>query len=259
LMRMYSGLPHMRGGVSACGHAPLATILSSPHAWGCFYRYKPSRITGLVFPTCVGVFLDNKMTAEQALSLPHMRGGVSDWLRVTPATARSSPHAWGCFSNSGRFTYMRGVFPTCVGVFPIPVPCRCRPGGLPHMRGGVSAVRHSGHRQVRSSPHAWGCFQGISPQSADLLVFPTCVGVFPDKRRCLVPLLRLPHMRGGVSGGRGSLRRHVWSSPHAWGCFLYAGSESSLSLVFPTCVGVFPRKSKSSSCQRRLPHMRGGV
>ena len=51
-----------------------------------------------------------------------------------------------------------GVFPTCVGVFPI---SRLRESiirSLPHMRGGVSFNATDIDKAFVSSPHAWGCF-----------------------------------------------------------------------------------------------------
>ncbi len=108
------------------------------------------------------------------------------------------------------------------------------------MRGGVSCSRRPG---LRAYP-----------------VFPTCVGVFPDRPRpdeirsqssphawgcfsqpaaCCQQSASLPHMRGGVSGRSCTAADGSASSPHAWGCFLYLPSARS--------VGY------------SLPHMRGGV
>ena len=52
---------------------------------------------------------------------------------------------------------------------------------------------------IRSSPHAWGCFQRDIEDISFVMVFPTCVGVFPHKNV--------------------TRDRFVRSSPHAWGCF----------------------------------------
>ena len=51
------GLPHARGGVSRQNPWPLTRAESSPRPWGCFLRLDLPRLSSLVFPTPVGVFL----------------------------------------------------------------------------------------------------------------------------------------------------------------------------------------------------------
>ena len=70
-------LPHMRGGVSANQRGALVSFASSPHAWGCFISSRRAAKGELVFPTCVGVFLERGESNPTLDSLPHMRGGVS--------------------------------------------------------------------------------------------------------------------------------------------------------------------------------------
>ncbi len=93
----FRGLPHMRGGVSRKKVLDFCGDRSSPHAWGCFYRYCPSYAHIYVFPTCVGVFLRQGGLGPIQGRLPHMRGGVSLNGLVCPPGQKSSPHAWGCF------------------------------------------------------------------------------------------------------------------------------------------------------------------
>ncbi len=50
-------LPHARGGVSTSYRKGIASKLSSPRTWGCFYIGYIPIYTGMVFPTHVGVFL----------------------------------------------------------------------------------------------------------------------------------------------------------------------------------------------------------
>ena len=74
----------------------------------------------------------------EALSLPHVRGGVSSLVGRLELLQLSSPRAWGCFylyeiSEDGRI-----VFPTCVGVFPLAHIYDFSLLSLPHVRGGVS-------------------------------------------------------------------------------------------------------------------------
>ena len=75
------------------------------------------------------------------------------------------------------------VFPTPVGVF---LPHRDKRAGgvcLPHARGGVSGTGSVSFTTGSSSPRPWGCFlSGVSVEVAED-VFPTPVGVFPDKSR----------------------------------------------------------------------------
>ena len=110
-----------------------------------------------------------------------------------------------------------------------------------------------------SSPRAWGCFQGLSWSVSTRPVFPTCVGVFlygPPPRH---PLLRLPHVRGGVSLFVNFAEFLLPSSPRAWGCFLLRDGQPQQAEVFPTCVGVFPFYCSPSFSSTSLPHVRGGV
>ena len=70
------------------------------------------------------------------------------------------------------------VFPTHVGVFPIPSgqvrDCSC----LPHARGGVSVYLDTHFFFVPSSPRTWGCFLYALVYGRNEQVFPTHVGVF---------------------------------------------------------------------------------
>ena len=52
----------------------------------------------------------------------------------------------------------------------------------------------------------------------------------------------LPHARGGVSFKAISKRLEARSSPRPWGCFLMHDLVLSAGPVFPTPVGVFPKK-----------------
>ncbi len=171
----------------------------------------------------------------------------------------SSPHAWGCFQTSSSTLTALQVFPTCVGVF-LKTPhyagfSLC----LPHMRGGVSKNPALCGVLFMSSPHAWGCFEETAKLDQLIRVFPTCVGVFPQRAGRSPACPRLPHMRGGVSGARTRAAVRWASSPHAWGCFQLREEVRIVRHVFPTCVGVFPGLTRCILTRTRLPHMRGGV
>mgnify|MGYP007078745265 FL=1 len=169
-----------------------------------------------------------------------MRGGVSPWSTSRTETTWSSPHAWGCFHQPAPPPAADRVFPTCVGVFPSGSLTASSRISLPHMRGGVSVIASPTRVNSASSPHAWGCFHGLTSVRRSYRVFPTCVGVFLRVACCSMVERSLPHMRGGVSGDAGADSSWGQSSPHAWGCFPTQRPFWSSPRVFPTCVGVFP-------------------
>ena len=180
---------------------------------------RPASSRTLVFPTCVGVFPSSFAWEMIKYCLPHVRGGVSVEILMAKPDDTSSPRAWGCFSLKRGKRPIRLVFPTCVGVFPGDTYFVFALRRLPHVRGGVSAAGRAGQRTKSSSPRAWGCFS-------------------------------IPDATGGLSRE---------SSPRAWGCFELCGKGRKASCVFPTCVGVFLRRTAGSEAAGGLPHVRGGV
>ena len=94
---VFFGLPHVRGGVSFSGAHGRVCEVSSPRAWGCFPDLSVSRTIRVVFPTCVGVFLPMVYSFVLSESLPHVRGGVSNFNGWLSPEMLSSPRAWGCF------------------------------------------------------------------------------------------------------------------------------------------------------------------
>ena len=83
-------LPHTRGGVSSCTAGLLNEMPSSPHPWGCFPLPTPARLHTEVFPTPVGVFLQQRGGPLRAPGLPHTRGGVSEVAQADSANGVSS-------------------------------------------------------------------------------------------------------------------------------------------------------------------------
>ena len=131
-----------------------------------------------VFPTCVGVFPTYTATTLTNGRIPHMRGGVSPTALLHPIRSQYSPHAWGCFHLPRMLRFLLQVFPTCVGVFLSITLQSLISSSIPHMRGGVS-IRAYAQRHVNMySPHAWGCFLKKGARPGEVIVFPTCVGVF---------------------------------------------------------------------------------
>ena len=192
-------LPHARGGVSDLLDLFKSVFASSPRTWGCFPSRAGSCAGVCVFPTHVGVFLENSTFSVYWPCLPHARGGVSQTEPCFNKSRSSSPRTWGCFflRCSRRVRYF--VFPTHVGVFLHIVASGSRFGSLPHARGGVSHI----------PAHLRYC----AP------VFPTHVGVFLTTGGTLPSTERLPHARGGVSSLPCPDGVSPSSSPRTWGCF----------------------------------------
>ena len=124
---------------------------------------------------------------------------------------------------------------------------------LPHVRGGVSASGAQLMAEARSSPRAWGCFLYCGSGCQFDGVFPTCVGVFLAGCGRTTHYRCLPHVRGGVSPPKQRLFAVARSSPRAWGCFKEEPPPLEGCLVFPTCVGVFPRRGESISALGVFP------
>ena len=193
------------------------------------------------------------------LSLPHARGGVSVQILRQPFQSASSPRPWGCFQVQSRSHRLLSVFPTPVGVFLRTTSSSWDSQRLPHARGGVSLPEYKAHALEVSSPRPWGCFWRCAGCFRTASVFPTPVGVFPGAVWSWWLSAGLPHARGGVSAP--ARRRSSWatSSPRPWWCFCRGRRLRFEVPVFPTPVGVFPRRRSNPRLTPRLPHARGGV
>ena len=172
---------------------------------------------------------------------------------------RSSPRPWGCFSQLRFFSSTPSVFPTPVGVFPIPWWLLALLVCLPHARGGVSMFSMRVTRNTRSSPRPWGCFFYQIVDCRDVIVFPTPVGVFLAHPGMRLVFRGLPHARGGVSLLKAFVGLWILSSPRPWGCFQRPRGHPVVLVVFPTPVGVFPSLNPLRTLLAGLPHARGGV
>ncbi len=151
----------------------------------------------------------------------------------------SSPRAWGCFVYDQE--------------------ADLETPSLPHVRGGVSEAHLIPAAQRESSPRAWGCFQKDFQEDERVVVFPTCVGVFPTASVGGSKPHSLPHVRGGVSLPVVTKLARASSSPRAWGCFRPPRHRGRSAHVFPTCVGVFLTYHDRINSKCGLPHVRGGV
>ena len=131
--------------------------------------------------------------------------------------------------------------------------------GFPHARGGVSYAKIWIVDWQKFSPRTWGCFRLDSIASRVASVFPTHVGVFPTNKATQKCSQSFPHARGGVSMGTPRVLAQIGFSPRTWGCFSLRFLACLLLMVFPTHVGVFPRKLLPPIRCFRFPHARGGV
>ena len=116
-------LPHARGGVSLFLLMSRFLVLSSPRTWGCFFPGSFGGSFVQVFPTHVGVFLQDTIGDAEIIGLPHARGGVSKLHGQDFRWSWSSPRTWGCFFSPVIWKPSALVFPTHVGVFPTPRLC----------------------------------------------------------------------------------------------------------------------------------------
>ena len=151
----------------------------------------------------------------------------------------SSPRPWGCFRAYLYQSATIRLFPTPVGVFPLPSSIHLFPFPLPHARGGVSSRSFTQSAMARSSPRPWGCFPSEKNHRKQIELFPTHVGVFPRTARSNLQSISLPHARGGVSAANSFSSAIKPSSPRPGGCFLHFEPRQPNAGVFPTPVGVF--------------------
>ncbi len=134
-----------------------------------------------VFPTPVGVFPRWSGVNTRKTGLPHARGGVSRGAADLMPLRKSSPRPWGCFYQFCNISCDIVVFPTPVGVFLLITTLLVRFFCLPHARGGVSDHQRGFMLTKWSSPRPWGCFYDDGKLGNSPEVFPTPVGVFPEK------------------------------------------------------------------------------
>ena len=171
-------LLHARGGVSQTDDQLEITIESSPRSWRCFPNLTTEQEAEVVFSTLVEVFLNIKSLRQLGCSLLHARGGVSGVALLLFAPVVSSPRSWRCFSTDGDKCGFVSVFSTLVEVFPIfslslltPIVFSTlvevflskgspadTPVSLLHARGGVSTIKWTSCRELKSSPRSWRCF-----------------------------------------------------------------------------------------------------
>ena len=232
-------LLHVRGGVSS----------ASPVRGG----------IRLVFSTSVEVFPCSRPITTRRTSLLHVRGGVSQFAPIPGLLDESSPRPWRCFLDEAKLYLRVDVFSTSVEVFLMTEYVNHNDESLLHVRGGVSIQAALVGILRQSSPRPWRCFWSATSSDHLAAVFSTSVEVFPRKLGLTVAVVRLLHVRGGVSildTDKVSLSR---SSPRPWRCFIISPVFTRVFQVFSTSVEVFPMTLLSQNTVSRLLHVRGGV
>ena len=152
-----------------------------------------------VFPAYAGVFHKRGNSSHGKGSLPRIRGGVSQPIRLKPLGLASSPHTWGCFLSNPERQHCKLVFPAYAGVF---LPAHSSEGHemrLPRIRGGVSCLSVWISSLAPSSPHTRGCFSQFQFAIRSSWVFPAYAWVFPGLVSYRENPASLPRIRVGVS------------------------------------------------------------
>ena len=93
----------------------------------------------------------------------------------------------------------------------------------------------------------------------NLAVFSTSVEVFPILARLSTPIVRLLHVRGGVSTVKTAIHNKGMSSPRPWRCFHNSATSEVSIRVFSTSVEVFLNHCARIAAYTSLLHVRGGV
>ena len=131
-------------------------------------------------------------------------------------------------------------------------------GSFPHTRGGGPLYRAAIDLPDEFSPHAWGWTLRIPSFIPMSHVFPTRVGVDPDRSGVKYDMVSFPHTRGGGPIHTICVRKWVLFSPHAWGWTVHSQLRQHYKFVFPTRVGVDLLPRESIVTNKRFPHTRGG-
>ncbi len=113
-------------------------------------------------------------------------------------------------------------------------------------------------RPPRSSPRTWGWTDERLVPARRRGLFPTHVGVDRIAMQQHRARKTLPHARGGgpASGSAEAMAEN--SSPRTWGWTLRARHRVSLTVLFPTHVGVDRPGWVARLSPSALPHARGG-
>ena len=152
------GFPHAGGDVSFMRTFAKPSLRFSPRRWGCFSIVGQGYGGFWVFPTQVGMFLLNKVPLIPRSRFPHAGGDVS-FVRLTMRSVLPfSPRRWGCFRDHGQRRFVSDVFPTQVGMFPLPERRPYSRLRFPHAGGDVSQRVGMKVPEYGFSPRRWGCF-----------------------------------------------------------------------------------------------------
>ena len=242
---------------TGCGSCPPSTF--SPRPWGCSYLVAWPAPLFQVFPTPVGMFRPRRRASVAASGFPHARGDVPSGAAPFAACPSFSPRPWGCSGCREPPHIPHLVFPTPVGMFR-PHRVYCPPlRRFPHARGDVPFCNPSIKWLGEFSPRPWGCSDDADRRRRLPTVFPTPVGMFRQRRPCGSRHKSFPHARGDVPAFFRAASIVSRFSPRPWGCSAQKPTYTASEVVFPTPVGMFRTKRRSTPLSGCFPHARGDV
>ncbi len=170
-------VPHRRGDGPSSGRTVVSVAVRSPQAWG---WTGPARFVNSpphAFPTGVGMDRRVRLRVRSAASVPHRRGDGPCMKPDVSAALSRSPQAWGWTVRSNMPELTLTAFPTGVGMDRSAARFLRLGRRVPHRRGDGPALPRRGWPGHKRSPQAWG-WTGIGEvEGAQLLAFPTGVGM----------------------------------------------------------------------------------
>ena len=156
-----------------------------------------------------------------------------------------------------RFSPLRAVLPTCVGMVRRADSRGRSRDRSPHVRGDGPTTRSEGDEMNAFSPRAWGWSGFTLKGVVRCSVLPTCVGMVRSLLAKHGAHGCSPHVRGDGPKPWIGLDPTATFSPRAWGWSGLLASDNRDDFVLPTCVGMVRGVLNSSEKQFRSPHVRG--
>ena len=168
-----------------------------------------------------------------------------------------SPRPWGWSAQRNCLSVEKDVFPTPVGMVPLPLNLNALLTRFPHARGDGPESTVSELPTPEFSPRPWGWSATVKRNGQPYDVFPTPVGMVRGNAGCCRGGCRFPHARG--DGPSVSDRREIIRlfSPRPWGWSEIRRPAVVLPCVFPTPVGMVRHLTSVSKFSLSFPHARG--
>ena len=168
--------PHVRGEYGGVGNFPLASIGSSPRAWGILLPSENSAPYSRFIPTCVGNTSSSSRMIFSTAVHPHVRGEYTKIDRNGNLRSGSSPRAWGILTMTHPGSTGRRFIPTCVGNTKYWRSAAPNTAVHPHVRGEYGCLSFWSIFTNGSSPRAWGIRAEVAGAAVAARFIPTCVG-----------------------------------------------------------------------------------